>query len=57
MAGPGPSPTLAKILLALIAVYLFLWGFVFAVCVGMSNADLSPEVSLDFMGHPIGQYC
>ncbi len=53
MAGPGPSPIMAKILLTLIALYLFLWGFVFAVCVGMSNADLSPEVSLDFGGHPI----
>jgi hypothetical protein len=47
------SSTVLKIILALFAVYLFLCGFILAVCVFMSNADLSPEISLDLTHHPL----
>jgi hypothetical protein len=47
------SPAAIKVLIAIIAVYLFLCGFIFAVCVFMSNADMSPEISLDLLHHPV----
>jgi hypothetical protein len=37
----------------LFAVYLFTCSFILAICVFMSNADLSPEVSLDLVRHPL----
>jgi len=39
-------------LTAVMATYAFLVGFVLAVCVFMSNADSSPEVSLT-IDHPV----
>ncbi|MEW6437434.1 MAG: hypothetical protein AB1508_09760 [Pseudomonadota bacterium] len=47
------SPATIKALIAIIAVYLFFCGFIFAVCVFMSNADMSPEISLDLPHHPV----
>ncbi len=36
----------------IIAIYAFLVGFILATCVFMSNAELSPEVSLS-ISHPL----
>jgi hypothetical protein len=47
------SGTVLKIIRALFALYLFLCGFILSTCVFMSNADLSPEVSLDLIHRPI----
>jgi hypothetical protein len=52
-AGDQLPNVLLKIILVYISVYLFLCGFVLATCVFMSNADDSPEVSLNFGQHPI----
>jgi hypothetical protein len=38
---------------ALFAIYLFLCGFILAICVFVSNADWSPEIRLDLIHHPI----
>jgi hypothetical protein len=60
MHDDGPSGTrgekgnmLLKICQALFAVYLFLCGFILAICVFMSNSDLSPGISLDLIHHPL----
>jgi hypothetical protein len=42
-----------KICQAIFAIYLFLCGFILAICVFMSNSDLSPEISLDLVHHPL----
>ena len=41
-----------NILSGIIGAYAFLVGFILAICVFMSNADTSPEVSLT-MAHPL----
>ena len=46
------SKNLDNAVSAAIAVYAFLVGFILSVCVFMSNADSSPEVSLT-MNHPM----
>jgi hypothetical protein len=46
------STVTLKVILAVIAVYLFLCGFIFATCILMSNSNLSPETSIDFIHHP-----
>jgi hypothetical protein len=38
---------------ALFSIYLFLCGFLLAICVFMSSSDLSPELSLDLIHHPL----
>jgi hypothetical protein len=40
------SSTVLKFILVLFGLYLFLCGFILAVCVFMSNSTTSPEISL-----------
>jgi hypothetical protein len=42
-----------KASIGIVVIYLYLCGFVFAICVLMSNADTSPEMSLDPIRHPL----
>jgi hypothetical protein len=49
----GLPDAIIKPLVLAVGVYLFLFGFIFAACVFMSNDDLSPEISLDFIHRPI----